>query len=132
MTPFQIEFSTIVFFLIVHFLADFALQTPKQAINKSTSNKYLFYHVSTYSLSWLLAMYAYTDIFTLSVCFTLITFVTHFLTDYVTSRMAKVFFDAEDYHNGFVVVGFDQVLHYIQLILTYMLLSDMDYFYDLP
>jgi hypothetical protein len=55
----------------------------------------------------------------------------HFATDYVTSRIAKVFFDSGDYHNGFVVVGFDQILHYIQLFLSYMLLSKIDYFYEI-
>jgi hypothetical protein len=52
-----------------------------------------------------------------------ITFVAHFITDYATSRIGKPFWEKKDYHTGFVVVGADQVLHYLQLIYTYELLS---------
>jgi Protein of unknown function (DUF3307) len=120
----EIEATTIIFLLVIHFLADFALQTHEQATNKSTSNKWLFYHVGTYSLIWLLAMYSYIDIFSEALIFACITFVFHFATDYVTSRLAKKFFDVKDYHNGFVVVGFDQLLHIIQLVYTYIILEN--------
>ena len=121
----EIEATTIIFLLVIHFLADFALQTHEQASNKSTSNKWLFYHVGTYSLIWLLAMYSYIDIFSEALIFACITFVFHFATDYITSRLAKKFFDVKDYHNGFVVVGFDQLLHIIQLVYTYIILENV-------
>lgn len=57
--------------------------------------------------------------------FALITFVLHTVTDYFTSRITSKFFnpvDGEDpdFHNGFVVIGFDQVLHHLQLWFTYL------------
>ena len=119
----ELEATTVIFLLLIHFLADFCLQTSDQSINKSTSNKWLFYHVGTYSLIWLIAMYAWIDIFHEALSFAIVTFIFHYATDYATSRIAKKFFDAKDYHNGFVVVGFDQLLHAIQLIYTYLFLE---------
>lgn len=127
----QIEPSTIVYLLVIHFLADFGLQTHDQATNKSSSNKWLFYHVGVYSLIWLIAMYGYTDMFLFSLCFAVITFIFHYITDYITSRLSKQFFSVEDYHNGFVVIGFDQLLHTNQLIYTYLYLMDIQYINEL-
>ena len=127
----ELEATTVIFLLLIHFLADFGLQTHDQAINKSTSNLWLFYHVGVYSIVWLIAMYSFTDIFIESLVFTIITFICHFGTDYITSRISKKFFAKDDYHNGFVVVGFDQLLHAIQLIYTYIILDNYFFYYDL-
>lgn len=113
------ETKTFIFLIIVHFLADFGLQTHDQAINKSTSNKYLAFHVGIYSMVWFIAMWGYTGLWNLALYFAVITFVAHFITDYITSRISKKFFGVNDFHNGFVTVGFDQVLHYLQLIVTF-------------
>jgi hypothetical protein len=121
----MIEVKTVLFLVIVHFLADFALQTNNQATKKSTSNLYLSYHVGMYALTWFFAMWAYHGSWLMAMNFALITFSAHWVTDYTTSRISKKFFDAQDYHNGFVVVGFDQVLHYVQLLVTYVGLANM-------
>ena len=115
----MIEVKSVIFLIIIHFLADFGLQTHEQATNKSTSNLFLFYHVGVYSLSFFIACWAYIGSFEWSLLFAAITFVCHFLTDFVTSRISKKFFEAKDFHNGFVTVGFDQVIHYIQLLITF-------------
>ena len=52
-----------------------------------------------------------------------ITFVCHTITDYFTSRLNSKLWAKGDVHNFFVSVGFDQVLHYVQLFLTYQLLK---------
>ena len=119
----MIELKVVFFLIIVHFLADFCLQTHEQAINKSSSNKYLFYHVGTYSLAWFFAMWGFCGIWQMAFMFATMTFSLHFATDYVTSRISKKFFEAKDFHNGFVVVGFDQVLHYFQLLVTFVFLN---------
>jgi len=54
--------------------------------------------------------------------FVLITFVAHTITDYFTSRLNAKLWAKGDVHNFFVSVGFDQVLHYVQLFVTYQLL----------
>jgi len=119
----MISFSTLIFILLIHFLADFGLQTHDQATSKSTSIKWLTYHVGVYSIMWLFAAFYYFGALDLALKFALITFFFHWVTDFVTSRIGKPFWDKQDFHNGFVVVGFDQVLHYVQLVLTLLILE---------
>lgn len=109
-----------IFILLIHFLADFGLQTHEQATKKSSSDEYLFYHVGIYSLIWFIGANLFLD-FEHSFYFAVLTFIAHFITDAITSRISKPFFEKQDFHNGFVVVGFDQVLHYLQLYLTFKL-----------
>ena len=119
------SFSTFLFILLIHFLADFGLQTHDQATGKSTSTKWLTYHVGVYSIIWLLASWVYYDNFAQAITFATITFILHWITDFLTSRIGKPFWDKQDFHNGFVVVGFDQVLHYIQLVGTIIFCSTL-------
>jgi|APSaa5957512576_1039674.scaffolds.fasta_scaffold03230_17 hypothetical protein len=116
------EINIFIFILLIHFLGDFVLQTHEQAKEKHKSPEMLTYHVLTYSFIWLIAMYVWTDNIWYSVYFTCITFVTHWIIDLFSSNIGKPFWRDKDYHNGFVVVGADQVLHYLQLIFTYKLL----------
>lgn len=108
----------IIYILIIHFLADFCLQTSKQATMKSVDKIQLAYHVLTYSIVWFFASYVFTGSWLLAFIFSIITYAFHYMTDYITSRIGKPYWDAKDYHTGFMVVGADQVAHYIQLILT--------------
>lgn len=106
--------------LIVHWFADFVLQTDWQAKNKSKNFKALTLHVSAYSVVWFIVSMLYIqqggnlNFYWLAP----ITFVCHFITDYFTSRLNSKLLAKDDIHNFFVSVGFDQVLHYTQLILT--------------
>ena len=104
--------------LLIHFLADFGLQTHDQAVNKSTDSIWLFKHVGVYSLIWFIAT---LPLFGLpnALAFIFFTFMTHFITDYITSRVGKPFWEKKDMHNGFVVVGFDQLVHFITLFYTF-------------
>jgi len=112
----------IIYILLVHYLGDFPLQTQEQALEKSTNDKMLFYHTGTYSLIWwIAASILFNNIF-FAFVFALITFSAHSVTDAITSRIGKIFWDKKDTHNGFVVVGFDQILHYLQLYYTYKLI----------
>jgi len=124
---------TVVFLvLITHWFADFVLQTDKQAKGKSNNWRDLLAHTSTYSSVWLLVSCILfglmsgghtTNWYVLnSIMFTLITFISHTVTDYFTSRLNSRLWAKGDVHNFFVSVGFDQVLHYVQLFLTLMLL----------
>ena len=93
----------------VHTLADFALQSDKMAINKSSSNKWLALHVAIYSLPMMLFGWR----------FALANFAAHFCTDWVTSRMTSRLWKAGERHWFFVVIGIDQALHMTALVLTY-------------
>lgn len=119
----MITLQIIAIILVTHFLADFALQTPEQAIQKSSSNTQLLWHVSTYTAVWLFISFGILGTFWKPLIFVIITFLAHFGTDYYTSRIVKSYKEKEDYHNMFVVIGADQVLHYAQLFLTYLILK---------
>jgi hypothetical protein len=113
--------------IFIHWFSDFVLQTNWQATNKSKDNLALTEHVLTYSGIWFLSsivFYYFTDnIFIL--LFPCITFVCHWITDYFTSRLNSYLWAKGDIHNFFVSVGFDQVLHYVQLFLTFYLLTNL-------
>jgi len=108
--------------LIVHFIADFMLQTHEQAVNKYKINEYLGYHISIYSLCWFFMTWYIFNNIKYAFIFAVITFLCHFITDAITSNWSKYYFDKKDYHNGFVIIGIDQILHYIQLYLTFKLI----------
>lgn len=103
--------------LVGHFMADFGLQTNDQARFKGNSVRWLLYHTAVYSAAMMLLILSVLSI-PKALIFGLITFGAHTLTDYCTSRIGKPFWESKDFHNGFVTVGFDQMLHYIQLYLT--------------
>lgn len=124
---------TIIFLIIfVHWVADFVLQTHWQASNKSTNNKALYQHVRNYTLTWAFVFFVWivysNHVLEMDaeahgqsikvLLFFPITFVAHFITDYYTSRLNSYLWKKGDIHNFFVSVGFDQVLHYVQLFLT--------------
>lgn len=125
----MINFWTIFCILAIHWVADFVLQTHEQAISKSSSNRHLLEHTLTYSMIWYLVGVAFA-IFNEETykpwavtTFAGITFVAHTVTDWFTSRWCKKYFSVGNYHNGFVVVGIDQILHYIQLFACYIWLT---------
>lgn len=95
--------------LVVHFVADFMLQTDWQAQNKSKNNVALLRHTLVYALCF----------YPLGVTFVLVTFATHTLTDYITSRINSKLWAAKKVHYFFVGVGADQLIHFGTLALTY-------------
>lgn len=114
--------------LTVHWFADFVCQTNWQSRNKSKSWRALTQHVLTYG-----AVLAVGSVFLLpaggstdpAVQKALLQFiglntVLHFATDSVTSRMTASLYAKQDWHNFFVVVGFDQLIHQVTLGLTMM------------
>lgn len=111
--------------LIIHWIGDFILQSDLQAKNKSKSFYYLIDHTVTYSVTWLLSLIilGFLGFINLGIVglisFISITFITHTITDYFTSRLNTKLHEKGDTHNFFVSIGFDQILHYIQLYLTF-------------
>jgi hypothetical protein len=111
--------------LVLHFVGDFLLQNDWMALNKSKAWTPLLLHVSVYSICF--------GFFGMS--FLLVTFFSHLLVDAITSRVnARLWFiqmeqrellDGWFYgrllpsrHWFFVAIGFDQLLHLVQLLLT--------------
>jgi hypothetical protein len=131
-----IEIFTII---IVHFIADFIMQDEKWALGKSKNWEDLLDHTAVYSLVWFFAVSiiltlkaeTYLDvlvIFPMAAMFMVITLIAHTATDYFTSRLVSKKFAEGKYGSAipnfgaFTMIGADQVLHYIQLFLTYYFL----------
>lgn len=119
--------ATVALLLFIHWYADFELQTNYQAQNKSKNIWALLSHTSVYSLFF--TMTIFFTLWTIDVStyvkliyclkFGIITFICHTVTDYFTSKQTSKLYQKQDYHNFFVVIGFDQFLHAMQLLLTY-------------
>lgn len=108
-------------FLIVHFVADFILQTHWQAINKSSNNVALASHVASYTVCFALGalvILGFKFSFVPIMIFVLANGILHFVTDYVTSRITRELWNQKAWHNFFAVIGFDQLLHFSAIFLT--------------
>lgn len=119
------ELKIFLVMLFVHWFADFVLQSDAQAKGKSQGksfwNKQLFHHVATYTAVWALVYFLlpFQEIYVRPVgwfIFVLLIGVPHYVTDWITSRIGKVYWDRGDAHNGFCVVGLDQIIHYVSLL----------------
>jgi Protein of unknown function (DUF3307) len=106
--------------LAVHWLADFVLQTHWQASNKSKRLDALARHVMVYT-----AVLAGASVVLFGVDgapFAAVNGVLHFVTDFGTSRWTARLYAKQDWHNFFVVVGFDQLIHQTTLAATMWLM----------
>jgi hypothetical protein len=106
-------------------MADFVLQTEWQAINKWNNNLALISHTTNYSTCWLPLIVIIQCIHTHPnlVWFLPITFVSHTITDYFTSKLNHKLWEKKKVYSFFVSIGFDQFLHIVQLVLTYYFLT---------
>lgn len=120
--------------LAVHFVADFILQNDWMAVQKSKRLDALTVHVGVYAVTFGL-LYGWP--------FGLVTFLTHFATDFWTSKASRRLFpfiiyplpdnttanlklyedlegtDGRSRHWFFVCIGADQLIHYLTLAVTY-------------
>jgi membrane-bound metal-dependent hydrolase YbcI (DUF457 family) len=115
----------VLFILLVHWFADFVLQTHHMSTRKSSSNYYLTLHVTVYAFATIFLWALVLPLLQIHLTFNgvwlsfIAIFVMHWITDYFTSRLTSKLYKEERYHNFFVVIGLDQVLHYTQLLLTF-------------
>lgn len=126
--------------LFIHWVADFIFQDEKWALGKSKNWGDLLLHTLTYSFIWFIVGIIYffnnadfvnlglhnDDLFVRCVIiFPIITFIAHTITDYFTSRIVSKKFAKGEYGSAipnfgaFTIIGFDQLLHYVQLFYTY-------------
>ena len=117
---------------VVHFIGDFVLQVDWMALGKSKNTKAGLITLTTHVL-----VYA-TCFLWLGLSFAAITFITHWITDFVTSRITSRLFpfvpDDSEYsiewynmngqegrsnHWFFVAIGADQLIHVVTLAWTY-------------
>lgn len=92
----------------VHWLADFVLQTDKQATQKSSSNYWLAKHVAVYTVC----------LMPFGILFALSNGALHFCIDWMTSRAARELLRQERRKAFFIVIGWDQAVHMTCLYVT--------------
>lgn len=131
----MIEIYEVLFLLIIHYISDFIFQDHKWGENKSKNNTFLIKHTITYSMVFFMLILPLVSfyhpelsnyiILIKSIYFSLISFTFHTIIDYITSRVVsykirkKQFGTSIPNRGVFSVIGFDQVLHYIQIFITY-------------
>lgn len=130
----MISTSLAISLLTTHFIADFLFQTDWMALNKSKNWRALLWHTLVYSYCFLWC----------GLAFAIATLILHIITDAVTSRITSKlwFIDLKPRigvtcrdpftmlaslkptrHWFFVVIGLDQLIHGITLVLTWRLLN---------
>lgn len=133
MAEYLILFLTI---MAAHWVSDFVLQTHWMATNKSHDWRAMLSHVAVYtgSMMFLVVCVGFmlapsvangmhnAVILALSpimyVLWILLNGLLHLVTDTITSRFTARLWAKADYHNFFVMVGFDQLIHYTCLFVT--------------
>jgi len=121
----QISIWEVFTILFIHWFADFVLQTDEQAKGKASSWHHLLSHTLWYSIAFVMPVIIYCIVTTSEsmLLFIPITFAAHTATDYYTSRVNAQLYKGGKIHDFFVSVGFDQLLHFAQLLITFQLLK---------
>ncbi len=146
----MLELYQVLGLIVIHWIADFIFQAERWAVGKSKNIISLLSHTVMYTIMFMILLFSLELIFTEVQPFTLlsefpfisitdnefiikiihfgsITFVLHTITDYITSKVVSRMFEKKKYYTSipsfgaFSIIGFDQVLHYVQLFLTYIL-----------
>lgn len=94
------------YIIVAHFVGDFLLQNDYTALNKSKDNLVLFIHCFMYTVMFIF-IFNYIGLFLI--------LLSHFIIDYVTSRVNVYLYD-KNRHWFFTDIGFDQMLHVVILI----------------
>jgi hypothetical protein len=117
----NLNFWLVMAILTAHFLGDFVAQTDWQSRNKWQSRRALLTHTFNYTLVLMVPAL----IFELGSDWLILNFIAHTATDAVTSLGTHYFAnqDPPQWHNFFVVVGFDQLIHYATLFGSLILLG---------
>jgi hypothetical protein len=140
------ELGIVILLMLIHFFADFIMQTDEMAKNKSESNYWLTRHVVIYTVTSacfyysLICLCLILSVFILDgeilatyqafisnslfnlLMFILINGVLHWVTDYFTSRASKHCYKQGKSHEFFIVVGLDQFIHHATLLTTFQIL----------
>ncbi len=118
--------GTVLYILAVHWIADFVFQTEQMATLKSTSWKWLSHHIIVYTA--VLFTLSFPILREQALLFAALNGGSHFVIDAVTSRFTAYFRSKADFHNFFVVIGLDQLLHTSLLILSLHYLTNESLF----
>jgi len=107
----------ILYFLLIHWFADFVMQADDDAKNKSKNIRNLLNHTAIYAQIMTAASFVFLITSSLMnvLIFGLVMFISHTTIDFFTSRINSKLYAANKNHLFFTSIGFDQWLHYLVL-----------------
>ena len=114
----MISLLAAIYIMFSHFVADFICQTHEMAINKYNSLNHLMQHIGAYTAVLFLFMWPILGL-EQAFAFAAINGTIHLIVDFFTSKLTHYFFDKKDFHNGFVIIGFDQLIHVSTLLILF-------------
>jgi membrane-bound metal-dependent hydrolase YbcI (DUF457 family) len=125
------NYLDLIIILFIHFVADFLFQSRQMGVKKSRNIYWLVAHIYVYSIITFLGWIFFFNL-NLKMSFELIslTVFSHFLTDYITSKISSKFYLKSKKSKSlkeskyfewlfWSTIGFDQLIHSITLILTF-------------
>lgn len=125
------NYLDLIIILFIHFVADFLFQSRQMGVKKSRNIYWLVAHIYVYSIITFLGWIFFFNL-NLKMSFELIslTVFSHFLTDYITSKISSKFYLKSKKSKSlkeskyfewlfWSTIGFDQLIHAITLILTF-------------
>jgi len=122
----EINIWMILLVLFLHWVTDFVLQNDWMAKNKWQDTDALLSHIFVYTTVFFVFSYilglVYSDMSWL--LYGLLVGVLHFFTDKYTSRWTHRLWEEKKVHKFFVVIGFDQLLHFVQLLTLFALFKN--------
>lgn len=117
----------IIYLIFAHWVADFVFQDEEWALTKKNSFSSLLMHTWVYS-TIIMIMTAYFLTPMGMYYFWVINFVTHTAVDYFTSKWVGMKFEKKQLGSAipnfgaFTIIGLDQFIHYVILIMSFYLL----------
>lgn len=105
---------------IAHFVGDFTLQSRDMAVNKSHSLKHLFKHVGVYWITTFLLVFmlsGFLEVWAI-ISWSLVNAGFHLITDFFTSKASAYFYETDQTYKFWNMIGFDQLIHIITIIIT--------------
>lgn len=113
----------IIYFLFVHWIGDFILQSREVANNKSKDFGALIVHSAIYFYTfWFACFPGFIETLGCRIIdfpiFCLINGLSHLIIDFFTSKINAYLWSKQRIHGFFTCIGFDQFLHITILIVT--------------
>lgn len=128
-----VESIDLIIIFILHYIADFLCQSREIADKKGKDIKYLLLHGLDYTLVMtgiLISIGLISTIISYNIGYTWVQLLSfgvingllHTITDFISSKFTSKFYTKKSYHSFFNVIGLDQLIHTITLIITYNLI----------
>jgi hypothetical protein len=104
---------------VAHYLADFVLQGRWMGDNNSKEWKPLLVHIAVYTS--FMALVCFLLMGPIGLVYAVLNGALHLVTDYFSSRMSRKAYEDGKLNKFWLIIGADQLIHHLCLILTLLL-----------